>query len=115
MKALVPILCIALLCSAAIAPSPAKAAYDIQVVLVVKGLNDTGFARLTKEAAHDAAASLEYACLRSGVVVLQFNGAASGDRADAIALAARLLAAAGLERAMEVVHVYIEASGPGKC
>lgn len=97
-------------------PTTAQAdGFDAQVVLKVGCLDDAGMARLAREAAKDRAATIEYSCTWSGVLVLKFSGAPSGDRADAIMLARRLLTAAGLEKGMEVLHVHAEASGPGKC
>lgn len=93
----------------------ATAAYDVQVVVVVKGLDDPGLSRLAREVAKDPSLTLEYSCAWSGVLVLKYNGVASGERADAITLVRRTLSGAGLEKGMEVLHVHAEATGPGKC
>ncbi|HRD53039.1 MAG TPA: hypothetical protein PKY96_10375 [Flavobacteriales bacterium] len=93
----------------------AIAAYDVQVVLVVKGLDDAGLARLAKEVGKETSVTLEYSCASSGVLVLKYAGVASGERADAITMVRRTLSSAGLEKGMEVLHVFAEATGPGKC
>jgi len=93
----------------------AMATYDVQVVLVVKGLDDAGLARLAKEVAKESSVSMEYSCASSGVLVLKYAGVASGERADAITMVRRTLSSAGLEKGMEVLHVFAEATGPGKC
>lgn len=93
----------------------ASAAYDVQVVVVVKDLDDAGLSRLAREVAKDPSLTLEYSCAWSGVVVLKYNSVASGERADAITLVRRTLSGAGLDKGMEVLHVHAEATGPGKC
>lgn len=93
----------------------ASTAYDVQVVVVVKGLDDPGLSRLAREVAKDPSLTLEYSCAWSGVLVLKYTGAASGERADAITLVRRNLSGAGLEKGMEVLHVHAEATGPGRC
>lgn len=89
----------------------ADAGYDVQVVVAVKGLDDEALARLAKE----PSVSIEYSCVWSGVVVLKYLGVPSGDRADAITMARRSFASAGIDQGVEVLHVHVEATGPGKC
>lgn len=93
----------------------ANAGFDVQVVVAVRGLDDDGLARLAKVVAREPALTLEYSCVASGVLVLKYSDLPSGTRADAITTVRRTLASAGLDSGMEVLYVFAEATGPGKC
>lgn len=90
-------------------------AYDARVVVAVDGLDDDALAKLAKVVGREKAVSIEYACTRSGVLVLMLTEVPTRERADVIMLVRRLLGGAGLEKGVEVLHVHVEASGVGKC
>lgn len=101
-------------------PLPAQAlgselANEVQVVVLIKDLDDAGLARLAKEVVKEGSVTMEYSCVASGVVVLKYSGVSASERADAITMVRRTLVSAGLEKGMEVLNVQIEDSGPGKC
>lgn len=88
---------------------------DAQVVLRIAELGQDAHALLAREVGRDPAASLEYACLWTGVVVLRFSDVPLSDRADAITYARRLLQAAGISQSVEFLFVLVEPRGTGKC
>lgn len=101
-------------------PMPVQAhgsclANEVQVVVLINELDDAGLARLAKEVVKEGSVTMEYSCTASGVVVLKYSGVSASERADAITMVRRTLANAGLDKGMEVLHVHIEESGPGKC
>lgn len=93
----------------------APAAADAQVVVHITDLDDAELAKLAVQVGKERSTTLEYSCVWSGVVVLKFSDVAVTERADAITMARRLLSAAGIEQGVEILHVTVEAKGPGKC
>ena len=90
-------------------------ATEVQVVVLIKDLDDAGLVRLAKEVVKEGSVTMEYSCVASGVVVLKYSGVSASERADAITMVRRTLASAGLEKGMQVLNVHIVDSGPGKC
>lgn len=93
----------------------AQATYDAMVVMKVADLDDAAVAALARQLGRQQETSLEYSCTWSGVLVLKLSGIGVRERADVIMLARRQLTQAGIEKAMEVLHVHVETRGTGKC
>lgn len=91
------------------------ATYDAIVVMHLDGLDDETLARLAKVVGSEKDVTIEYSCLRSGIIVMQFSNASVGERADIITLARRQLNQAGITQEVEFLHVHVEERGVGKC
>jgi len=88
---------------------------DVAVVVHIKGLDDAMYGRLAKVIASEPSASLEYGCVWSGIVVFKFNDTAFAERADVVSHVSRIMDDARISAPVEVLHVHMEARGPGKC
>ncbi|MBK9418643.1 MAG: hypothetical protein IPN62_15510 [Flavobacteriales bacterium] len=89
--------------------------HEAVVVVHVADFNNEALDRLTKEVGRSETTSLEYACVASGVLVIQFRDVSVTDRGDIIALARKLLEQAGVSSGVEVLHVEVVTRGPGRC
>jgi hypothetical protein len=97
------------------AEAPATVLHEAMVVVHINGFNEEALVRLTKEVGRSETTSLEYSCVASGVVVIQFREVSVTDRGDIIALARKLLEQAGITSGVEVLHVEVVTRGPGRC
>ena len=95
--------------------TPPLSLHEAMVVVHVVDLNDEALLRLTKEVGRSETISLEYTCVASGVLVIQFRDVSVTDRGDIVAMARKLLDQAGITSGVDVLHVEVITRGPGRC
>jgi precorrin-2 methylase len=88
---------------------------DVLVVMKINGLNDEMLAKLSAEAGKQRNYTLEYSCVSADIVVLRMNDIVAAERGDAVTVAKRLLAEAGITKDVEFLHVHLEPHGVNKC
>ena len=88
---------------------------DGLVTVRVEGFDDAGLARIAARIAKEQQVSLEYTCLRSGIVVLHFQALQVSERADVITVVKRLFQQAGITGAIDFLDIHLERSALNKC
>jgi hypothetical protein len=88
---------------------------DVLVVMKIDGLNDEMLAKLSAQVGKQRNYTLEYSCVSADIVVLRMNDIVAAERGDAVTVAKRLLAEAGITKNVEFLHVHLEPRGVNKC
>ncbi len=88
---------------------------DGLVTVRVDDLDDAGLGRISARIAKEQQVSLEYTCLRSGIVVLHFQALQVSERADVITVVKRLFQQAGITGVIDFLDIHVERSALNKC
>lgn len=97
-------------------PEILAARYDSIIVFKVDGLAGERYQRISTAFGSDADASIEYACLWSGVMVVKLFNSSISNKGDAQMYIRTRIGGASPGSIVEFLHVYIEqSSGSTKC
>lgn len=104
------------LTSSATAQSDAPgAAVEAIVTLHIDDLTTAQWDDLVAHVAKTGGTTIEYGCLRSGVVVLRMRDLQVVEKADVILVVKRLLQEAGVRGAAQFLDIHMEQQGNNKC
>ena len=85
------------------------------VTLRMQGTTDQMLSTLRTQVGKEPGTTLEYTCVRSGIVILYLRSLSVTEKADVLAVVKRILREAGIRAAIDFLDVHVELTAGNKC
>ena len=85
------------------------------VTLRVEGTTDQMRSAVRTQVGKEPGTTLEYTCVRSGVVILYLRSLSVTEKADVLAVVKRILREAGIRATIDFLDVHVELAAGNKC
>lgn len=113
---LLTLLLLTLLSNRAVAQEDVPGAQvEALVTLRLEGTTDQMLSTLRTQVGKEPGTTLEYTCVRSGIVILYMRSLSVTEKADVLAVVKRILREAGIRAAIDFLDVHVELAAGNKC
>lgn len=85
------------------------------VTLRLEGATDEMLSTLRSQVGKEPGTTLEYTCVRSGIVILYLRSLSVTEKADVLVVVKRILREAGIRTAIDFLDVHVELAAGNKC
>ena len=85
------------------------------VTLRLEGTTDQMLSTLRSQVSKEPGTTLEYTCVRSGIVILYMRSLSVTEKADVLAVVKRILRDAGIRATIDFLDVHVELAAGNKC
>ena len=85
------------------------------VTLRMEGTTDQMLSTLRTQVGKEPGTTLEYTCVRSGIVILYMRSLSVTEKADVLAVVKRILRDAGIRATIDFLDVHVELAAGNKC